>query len=177
MLLLRLRHRSFRPSVAELNLIGTKRCYSVNPRNNDRNVDISQSHTRPDSLRFLRSPSPRLATLLANHLAQPSYPLTLSKLLSHGKPLTTKSILQSAAYVLAEIPRLLSRRTRALENLPFIVGTNPYIARTLQEHWESFEWLATYPAPTTLDENANFVDHLEYLVQKHANDIPTIARG
>lgn len=137
----------------------------------------TSAEVQSNNLRFLRSPSPSLATLLTEYLTKPSQPLTLSKLLSYGKPLTAKSTLQSAAYVLAEIPRLLSRRSRALENLPFIVGTNPYITRTLDAHRRSFEWLATYPAPTSLDENSDFVDRLEHLVQSHANDIPTIARG
>lgn len=133
--------------------------------------------SQPERLQFLRSPSPNFGHLLADFLARPSQPLTLSKLVSYGKPLTPNSVLQSAEYALSEIPRLLSRRTRALENLPFIVGTNPYITRTLESHRKSFEWLATLPSPTNLDENADFVDHLEHLVQSHANDIPALARG
>lgn len=37
--------------------------------------------------------------------------------------------------------------------------------------------LATYPTPKTLEENAKFAETLEDLVEKHANDIPTLAKG
>lgn len=37
--------------------------------------------------------------------------------------------------------------------------------------------LATYPTPKTLEENANLAETLEDLVEKHANDIPTLAKG
>ncbi|GAW02240.1 26S proteasome subunit P45 [Lentinula edodes] len=68
-------------------------------------------------------------------------------------------------------------RVQSLEALPFIVGTNPYVASILSAHKESFMWLATYPTPHTLEENSKFAETLEDLVEKHANDIPTIAKG
>ncbi|KAI5124028.1 hypothetical protein M0805_003859 [Coniferiporia weirii] len=114
---------------------------------------------------------------MADYLSQSPRPLTLSKLLSFGRPLSPDSLLSSASYVLSEIPRRLTRRIRALENLPFIVGTNPYVARTLEAHRRSFEWLATYPEVRTLEENDEFATQLERLVQNHANDIPTLAKG
>lgn len=129
------------------------------------------------SIRVLKPPSLQLSTLLTKCLGQSPRPLTLSRLLSYGRPLSPDSLLTSAAYVLSEIPRRLARRIRALESLPFIVGTNPYVARTLETHRESFEWLATHAPARTLDENAEFTTQLELLVQRHANDIPTLAKG
>ena len=129
------------------------------------------------NVRFLKAAKPEVAALLDRFLAQSPRPLTLSQLLSYGRPLSADSLLSSASYVSSEIPRRLARRIRALERLPFIVGTNPYIARTLENHRRSFEWLATYPAITTLEENVEFSTQLEHLVHRHANDIPTVARG
>lgn len=108
---------------------------------------------------------------------QSSRPLTLSRLLSFGNPVTEDSILSSASYALSEIPRRLSRRIRSLENLPFIVGTNPHVSRTLEAYRTSFEWLATYPVVRSLRDNADFATQLEHLVHSHANDIPTMAKG
>ncbi|KAH8108493.1 26S proteasome subunit P45 [Phellopilus nigrolimitatus] len=127
--------------------------------------------------RFLKPASPEVTALLSDFLSQPPRPLTLSKLLSFGRPLTPVSLLSSASYVLSELPRRLARRIRALEQLPFIVGTNPYVARMVDAHRKTFEWLATYPEVRTLQENGEFAAKLEYLVQSHANDIPTIAKG
>jgi 26S proteasome regulatory subunit T1 len=71
----------------------------------------------------------------------------------------------------------MAQRVRALEGLPFIVGTNPYVARTLNGHKDSFNLLATYPEVRTLEDNRHFVDELDVLVQRHRNDIPTMAKG
>ena len=149
-------------------------------RNSQRDPLVSRRWGSSVSSRRLRSPkpaSPEVAALLSKFITQEPRPLTLSKLLSFGRPLSTQSLISSASYALSEIPRRLSERIRALENLPFIVGTNPYIARTLEVHRASFEWLATYPEVRSIEENAEFSTQLEYLVQCHANDIPTLAKG
>lgn len=122
--------------------------------------------------------TPEVARLLSKYASiTPARQLNLSALLSFGRPLTPESILASVSYVLSEIPRRLATRVRSLEALPFIVGTNPYVANTLCAYRESFRWLATYPAVTDLVENARFAEQLENLVQSHANDIPTMAKG
>lgn len=136
---------------------------------------------RLSSRYYRRAPQPppiEVAELLSKYASiTPSRQLNLSTLLSFGRPLTSESVLDSVTYTLSEIPRRLATRVRSLEALPFIVGTNPYIANTLNAYRESFRWLATYPPITTLAENAVFAEQLEDLVQSHANDIPTMAKG
>ncbi|TFY65681.1 hypothetical protein EVG20_g5402, partial [Dentipellis fragilis] len=129
---------------------------------------------------FRRTPEPappEVAELLAAYAQHTPRPLTLGTLLSFGQPLTPQSVLTSVSYAQAEIPRRLATRIRSLEGLPFIVGTNPYIARILDGFRRSFLTLASYPSVTTLEENAAFVEQLDALVHNHANDIPTIAKG
>ncbi|KAF8522139.1 branched-chain alpha-ketoacid dehydrogenase [Hysterangium stoloniferum] len=118
-----------------------------------------------------------LALLLAKYSQQPPRPLTLNKLLSFGSPLTRDSLLESASYALSEIPRRLVSRVRALEALPFIVTTNPFLSRTLRAYRAAFETLATHSPVKDLDENWAFAQQLEGLVADHANDIPTMAKG
>ncbi|KAM6500734.1 P-loop containing nucleoside triphosphate hydrolase protein [Amanita muscaria] len=122
-------------------------------------------------------PSAEIAQLLSKYAASPPRPINLSKLLSFGRPLTDDSVLDSVSYTLAEIPRRLATRLRSLEALPFIVGTNPYIAKTLNAFRDSFQTLATYPLVTNAQENAQFTEVLANLVRTHANDIPTMAKG
>jgi 26S proteasome regulatory subunit T1 len=121
--------------------------------------------------------SPQVTQLLGKHASQPPHPLPLSSLLSFGHPLTPESVLSSFSYVLSELPVRLASRVRSLEALPFIVGTNPYVANTLSAYRQSFQWLATYPPVQNLEENEAFTTQLEELVQRHANDIPTMAKG
>ena len=134
---------------------------------------ISHQEQSTDSL---VSPA-ELSRLVEQHAKQPPRPLTLSKLLSFARPLTPDSVLQSVGYVLSEIPRMLAMRARALEALPFIVGMNPYIARTLQSNRRAFQFLVTHPPVRTLEENALLIENLADLVRSHADDIPAMAKG
>ncbi|PIL23715.1 hypothetical protein GSI_13465 [Ganoderma sinense ZZ0214-1] len=118
-----------------------------------------------------------LSRLIEQHAKQPPRPLTLTKLLSFAQPLTPDSVLQSVGYVLSEIPSMLAKRARALEALPFIVGMNPYIARTLQSNRRAFQFLVTHPPVRTLEENALLIENLAELVRSHADDIPAMAKG
>ncbi|KIK81496.1 hypothetical protein PAXRUDRAFT_832803 [Paxillus rubicundulus Ve08.2h10] len=122
-------------------------------------------------------PSAEISQLLASYAVHPPHPLTLNSLVAFGQPLIPESVLSSVSFVLSEIPRRLARRARALETLPFIVGTNPYVSRTLNAYRESFQFLANYPSVTTLEENASFTAELSHLVESHRNDIPTMAKG
>jgi 26S proteasome regulatory subunit T1 len=123
-------------------------------------------------------PSPsEITDLLAGYDSAPPSPLNLAQLLSFGHPVSPDSLLSSVSYALSELPRRMARRVRSLEALPFIVGTNPYVTKTLDSFRESFQWLATYPPVTNLQENEQFVEQLAGFVQKHANDVPTMAKG
>ncbi|KAG5645027.1 hypothetical protein DXG03_007206 [Asterophora parasitica] len=137
------------------------------------------SQRRPQYYRAAPQPPSLEASELLNKYASrsPPRPLNLSTLLSFGRPLTPESVLASVEYALTEIPRRLATRVRSLEALPFIVGTNPYVANVLNGYRESFRCLATFPPVKNLVDNARFAEQLADLVQSHANDIPTMAKG
>ncbi|KAG8783066.1 26S proteasome regulatory subunit 7 [Serendipita sp. 397] len=117
------------------------------------------------------------AHLYKSYLALPPRPTPLSTLLSFGAPLTPSSIVLSASYVLEELPRRLVQRVRSMESLPYIVGMNPFIAKSLEAYRQSFQELATAPPVVDVDSNTQFTRLLEDLVRIHANDIPILARG
>lgn len=118
-----------------------------------------------------------MRNLIAKYAASSPRPLNLSNLLSFGRPLTHKSVLDSVSYVLAEIPGRLATRLQYFESLPFIVATNPYVATVMETHRSSLKWLISYPPPKNTEENALFAKQLEQIVQSHVNDIPTMAKG
>lgn len=136
------------------------------------------SHVRHYQVRKAPAPvPPEVVQLLDSFASHAPRPISLAKLLSFGRPLSNSSVLDSVRYALREIPRRLATRVRYMEALPFIVGTNPYITNTLNSYRESFRYLATYPAVHTLEENEVFATELENIVARHANDIPTLAKG
>jgi 26S proteasome regulatory subunit T1 len=122
-------------------------------------------------------PSPELTALIARFVEQGDSPLTLSSLLSFANPLTEQSVLASAQYVQSEIPKRLATRVQSLELLPFIVGTNPYIEHIRDAHRRSFEVLARHPPIQSLDDNVQYTSVLQDLVERHAQDIPLMAKG
>src|SRR5262245_18723966 len=111
---------------------------------------------RTFSRRAPKATSPEVTQLLGKYASHSPHPLSLSSLLSFGRLLTPESVLESVSYVLSELPIRLAARVRSLEALPFIVGTNPYIANALNAYRESFRWLATYPSVKDLEENESF---------------------
>jgi 26S proteasome regulatory subunit T1 len=115
--------------------------------------------------------------LVEDYLSRPSQRLRLITLVSFGQPATEQSVLDSVNYVLSEIPRRLATRVRSMENLPFIVGMNPFMSRILDVHASSFHRLATYPKVITLAQNEEFTAELERLVNSHVDDIPQMAKG
>ncbi|CAE6459404.1 unnamed protein product [Rhizoctonia solani] len=129
---------------------------------------------------YNRVPEPnseRMSALLSEYEKLPPRPTPLKTLRGFANPPTPESVLQSASYVLTELPRRLVQRVRALDGLPFIVGMNPFIMRTHKLYHSSFERLATFPEVKTLEDNDEFSRELESLVEMHSNDIPTIAKG
>jgi 26S proteasome regulatory subunit T1 len=148
------------------------------PRILPRCVLVHRAHRRYSVYSRTPEPAPpEVAHLLATYAQHTPRPLTLGTLLATGHPLTAESVLTSVSYAQAEIPRRLATRIRSLESLPFIVGTNPHIARILDGFRKSFLWNATYPQVKNLEENAIFTAQLEALVRDHANDLPTMAKG
>ena len=98
----------------------------------------------------------------------------------HGRPpLSIEALLASATHTSALIPIRLAHLVRALRNLPFIVVSNPHVARIYGNYINSLETLAAHHGRqiTTLEEEVAFTDALADLVQTHANTIPVLAKG
>lgn len=87
------------------------------------------------------------------------------------------NILQSASFTRRELPIRLARRVGAFRNLPFIVGSNPYVQKIARLYADSFQTLARFGEITDEESNTRYTDVLEQLVSDHAQNVPTLARG
>lgn len=112
---------------------------------------------------------------------QPLHPLSLSDLVKHGRPpLSSTALLASANFSLSLIPIRLAHRLRALRNLPYIVVSNPNIARILNNYRHSLSTLLPWQrhgAIASLDDEIAFTQALAELVQTHQDTIPVLAQG
>ncbi|QUC16700.1 uncharacterized protein UV8b_00941 [Ustilaginoidea virens] len=157
------------------------------------------------SLPVARPPAPRRAHALLLHapgsrrsvahqvsdaeiaaLAQQhQHPLSLADLVRHGRPpLSEKSLLSSANFTLSLLPIRLARRIQALRNLPYIVVSNPNIARIYNNYLHSLSILLPYwhaasqgRAIATPQDEIAFTNVLAELVATHTDTIPILARG
>ncbi|KAI8325936.1 alpha-ketoacid dehydrogenase kinase, partial [Martensiomyces pterosporus] len=105
-------------------------------------------------------------------------PVSVKELLKYGQPpLSKESILDSVAYSQAELPVRLAKRVISFHRLPFIVGTNPHIARVYNQYYEAFDRLHAFAPVTDLDAEWEFTRALERQTQILVDVIPTIAQG
>lgn len=121
--------------------------------------------------------SPELFSLLETYVDLEPRPIPLSQLFSFTKPSSPSDALSSYSYVRSEIPRRLARVIRSFDKLPYICGTNPFIARVHSLYKSSFHELCTVPEIANQRENEEHAARLEAHVQMHSNDIPSLSKG
>ncbi|CAG8641357.1 12578_t:CDS:1, partial [Cetraspora pellucida] len=90
--------------------------------------------------------------ILDQYASQSINPITLRQLI-FGRNLTEERIIKSGNYVRSELPVRIAHRIRDFQNLPFIVGTNPHLARVYDLYWLAFEKLRKIPPIRTIEEN------------------------
>lgn len=122
--------------------------------------------------------------LLSQYTSLPPTPLSLKALLALSPsalaPPPRSQVHESALFTSRELPIRLARRVAAFRSLPFIVGANPHIGRVARLYAESFEILASWRDVLEKGgegEEERFVDSLRELVERHRDNVPTLARG
>ncbi|KAM3473805.1 hypothetical protein MY5147_004612, partial [Beauveria neobassiana] len=82
---------------------------------------------------------------IATLARQTQHPLSLADLVKHGRPpLSERSLLSSANFTLSLLPIRLAHRIQALRNLPYIVVSNPNVARIYRNYLHSLSILLPY---------------------------------
>ncbi|KAI8342385.1 P-loop containing nucleoside triphosphate hydrolase protein [Chlamydoabsidia padenii] len=115
---------------------------------------------------------------IMTYASKPIKPVTLKQLVSFGQPpLSPATSRECALYARTELPVRLARRVRAFQTLPFIVGTNPYIKEIYKLYYDSFEMLEQYSHNRDNADDIEFAEKLKDLVERHTDNIPTLARG
>ncbi|KAF9906671.1 hypothetical protein EC991_000396 [Linnemannia zychae] len=86
--------------------------------------------------------------------------------------------LQMARYARKELPVRLARRVKSIQNLPFIIGTNPYIKRVYRLYYDAFQALTAFHEEIRGKEDLDrFAEVLRGLVESHADVIPMLSQG
>ncbi|KAG0269906.1 hypothetical protein DFQ27_001455 [Actinomortierella ambigua] len=86
--------------------------------------------------------------------------------------------LEMARFARAELPVRLARRVAAMQKLPFIVGTNPYIKQVYKLYYDSFQTITGIENDIRNAEDLDeFAGILHGLVASHADVIPMLSQG
>lgn len=93
--------------------------------------------------------------------------------------MSDEALLSSANFTLSLLPARLAHRIQALQNLPFIVVSNPYVSKIYNNYRHSLSTLEPfYKRPIqTIDEEERFTAAMADLVRTHSNTIPILAQG
>ncbi|KAJ2885302.1 hypothetical protein H4R27_001483 [Coemansia aciculifera] len=117
-------------------------------------------------------------TVVYKYASQQIKPVSIGQLLKYRRqPLSMENILDSVGYTQAELPVRLAKRVISFHKLPFIVGTNPHIARVYNQYYEAFDRLHAFAPISDLEAEWDFTRALERQTQVLLDVIPTIAQG
>ena len=86
-------------------------------------------------------------------------------------------LLRSGQFLQKELPVRLARRLKDMQNLPFIVGMNPYVKSVYSLYRRSFEELARFPLISSLAQEREYTAMLTGLVEEHKDVIPILSKG
>lgn len=64
-----------------------------------------------------------------------------------------------------------------MRQLPYLIVLNPSISQIYSIYFNSFRVVSQTKPPKTIEENAEFVEILDQLVQAHSDTIPILSRG
>lgn len=110
---------------------------------------------------------------IKNIAEQPFHSVTLQYLLKLEK----YNLIEISRFMQIELPVRLAKRIKAIQDVPFIIGVNPYIKAVYDLYSNSFDVLSKFPFIENEDDAAKFTEALQKLTYNHREVIPLLAKG
>ncbi|KAJ5379494.1 hypothetical protein N7509_012613 [Penicillium cosmopolitanum] len=104
-------------------------------------------------------------------------PISLRQLTFFGRTLTEPRLISSANYVRTELPTRLAHRLRDIQQLPYVIVSNPHLSPVYELYYKAFERFRVVPEICSLDDNDRFCDILRQTLKEHLVIIPNLAMG
>lgn len=126
-----------------------------------------------------RKQSHELNQLIEEKSKQKPHPLTIKHLMDTARESQRdgKAMLLSGQFLQNELPVRLALRLKDMQNLPYIVGMNPYVRSVYALYCSSFEELVRFPRIETMQEERDYTALLKRLVEEHRDVIPILSKG
>ncbi|KAI6113654.1 alpha-ketoacid dehydrogenase kinase [Pisolithus croceorrhizus] len=112
------------------------------------------------------------------YASKDAHRLSLRQLVFFGRQMNEERLIKSANYVRMELPVRIAHRIRDLQALPYVIVTQPEIAKVYELYWSAFDnRFRRFPEINNLSDNWKFCDLLETLLDEHAPVIPNLSLG
>ncbi|ODA78382.1 hypothetical protein RJ55_05763 [Drechmeria coniospora] len=127
--------------------------------------------------RWASNPTWRPVSVLDNWVAREARPISLRQLMVFGRSLTESRIISSANYVRTELPVRIAHRLRDMQQLPYVVVTNPHINDVYNLYYDAFDCLRKLKEVKSLEDNDQLCDVIAQNLKSHLTVIPKLAMG
>ncbi|KAK1760880.1 pyruvate dehydrogenase kinase [Echria macrotheca] len=119
----------------------------------------------------------RPMSVLDEWAAKEARPISLRQLMVFGRTLTEARLISSANYVRTELPTRISHRIRDMQQLPYVVVTNPHINEVYDLYYSAFDTFRKVREIKNLQDNEQFCDTIRAMLKAHLPVIPKLAMG
>ncbi|KAK4104897.1 alpha-ketoacid dehydrogenase kinase [Parathielavia hyrcaniae] len=128
-------------------------------------------------LSHTHSPKWRMMSVLDEWVAKEARPISLRQLMVFGRSLTESRLISSANYVRTELPTRIAHRIRDMQQLPYVVVTNPHINEVYDLYYTAFDTFRKVKDIKTLEDNECFCRTIRSMLKAHLTVIPKLAMG
>ncbi|KAK2023974.1 alpha-ketoacid dehydrogenase kinase [Colletotrichum zoysiae] len=131
----------------------------------------------PSPWRFMSSSNWRPVSALDEWVAREARPISLRQLMVFGRSLTESRLLSSANYVRTELPTRIAHRIRDMQQLPYVVVTNPHIKEVYELYNNAFDTFRKVKEIKNLEDNEKFCQIIGGMLKAHLTVIPKLSMG
>ncbi|KGQ05631.1 Pyruvate dehydrogenase kinase 2 [Beauveria bassiana D1-5] len=119
----------------------------------------------------------RPVSVLDDWVAREARPISLRQLMVFGRSLTESRLISSANYVRTELPSRIAHRLRDMQQLPYVVVTNPHINDVYNLYYKAFDTFRKIKEVKTLEDNDRLCEIISENLKGHLTVIPKLAMG
>ncbi|KAG6036057.1 hypothetical protein E4U41_005790 [Claviceps citrina] len=119
----------------------------------------------------------RPVSVLDEWVAREARPISLRQLMVFGRSLTESRLISSANYVRTELPARIAHRLRDMQQLPYVVVTNPHINEVYDLYYNAFDQFRKMKEIKTLEDNERLCEIISHNLKGHLTVIPKLAMG
>ncbi|OHW91678.1 serine threonine-protein kinase [Colletotrichum incanum] len=131
----------------------------------------------PSPWRSMSSSTWRPVSVLDEWVVREARPISLRQLMVFGRSLTESRLLSSANYVRTELPTRIAHRIRDMQQLPYVVVTNPHIKEVYELYNNAFDTFRKVKEIKNLEDNEKFCQIISGMLKAHLTVIPKLSMG